>query len=548
MYPVSSKNIFNYSTTNNDQTTNTYDTPSFQNISLSNVLVDNNSDVLSINPVGYITQRSDIVDLSSNQIITNKSLDTLYNTINVTSGDLLHTNINNVLNQQLRKSDTPTFAQVNSYNIRTSNIYDQAGGDTVNINGDTAVNKSNLVTLSSKTIDTNNNTININTTSITDIISPLNPVLSTSNVTHNNIIANGYIQCKGPKISPLPTVECVALGIDTQNAGRVAIFGDPVNSGYIGSLVFSDVSGTSQYIGALKYNVTDNQLEIYLNSQNFPSAIFNPSYFNQTAIRCNVINDNAGGNSTRVNGILVDLNSDNTKTLSNKTIDSVSNTVNINGVNVNNIISGTNPVLSSSSPTFAAEILQSNNANFTVQDPSGRTGLMGICSNANAWFSTAATGDLAISNRSNGRILMGMGNGAVGPVYALSSSSAVYTVPVTTTWIESSVIVSGTRGANNITGATSTLTVSGSAFAFTMSLTTSGGGINAVGIIATITFNIAAPDNAFVVCIQPKNAATAAIQADLYVTNISSSQFTISNVTTPLTNNTAYSWGVICMS
>lgn len=73
-----------------------------------------------------ISVNSDVVTLNGTQTLTNKTIDSGWNTLKVTSGSLVQTNLNQVLNQQLLASSTPTFAGIKAQGSNVT-FYDSSG-------------------------------------------------------------------------------------------------------------------------------------------------------------------------------------------------------------------------------------------------------------------------------------------------------------------------------------------------------------------------------------------------------------------------------------
>lgn len=87
--------------------------------------IDNTAEILGIRPNSLLYKRNDIVTLSGLQTITNKTINTLTNSI-LLSG-VSNTNINNLIDQDIRINASPTFinetltGQLNTNNIQTYN-------------------------------------------------------------------------------------------------------------------------------------------------------------------------------------------------------------------------------------------------------------------------------------------------------------------------------------------------------------------------------------------------------------------------------------------
>lgn len=508
-----------------------------------------------------------------------------------------------------------TGALTSTVPLCSNTFLDQAGGNTSTINGDTATNKSNNQTFSNKTINSSNNTLTITNSPLlnTNINSLINQDVRTTaspqfqkvfTGTLNNgldvlipnnsgVIAltsdlNSYVtlatdqtvsgiktfsntfKVTGPKITPLPTTPMLSAGLDTLNAPRLQMWGDP--SGDLGAITFgSTIPLSNQYLGKITYNGTTDNFGFKLAGSISDTVTITPTYLSSAGLRTNNITDTGGLNGVLINGAQA-TNLSNIQSFSNKTIDSATNTLTItnsplSSVNVNSLINQDIRTTANVVHANVQSVTATNPYISTYTSAVGAGGLLGYCTNANAWFTGSGTGDVAVSNRSGTNLLLGAGGGSYS--MRLSSTSAGLTVPITSSstaqftnigigtapnasyslaldgYIETTVTVSGTRGANNITGATATLTVTGTPFAFQLTLATSGGGIGAFGVFATITFSTPAPDSSYSVVLMPKNLISTGY--NLYITNISSSKFTISNINN-FANNTTYSWSGICMS
>lgn len=99
------------------------------------------TNILGINGTTLV-YKNDIVDASTSQTFTNKQIDSSINTITITNSPLSVTNINSLINQDLRTTASPSFVTLNSTNqanIQTTNtsgiIINQALNLAANTNG-----------------------------------------------------------------------------------------------------------------------------------------------------------------------------------------------------------------------------------------------------------------------------------------------------------------------------------------------------------------------------------------------------------------------------
>ena len=214
------------------------------------------------------------VNVSNSVTFDNKTMSSIRNTLLLTSGTLLNSNINSVLNQPVTNISTPTFSQLQCPTIKTSTINDNASTNSVTVNSLLVdLNSTNNKTLHNKNIDSSTNNITVTNLSLTgsDIGSLLDqPVLKTSNVQHNNLDISGTALFKGPKPSPLPNVPCTYIGYDTLSQARIGLFSD--GAGVLGSIVFSDLLQNSQYHCKIAYDGGAEQLQLHVNSSPTPQV------------------------------------------------------------------------------------------------------------------------------------------------------------------------------------------------------------------------------------------------------------------------------------
>jgi hypothetical protein len=85
--------------------------------------VDNTADILAIKNdigVGTLCKRDNVVTLTDNQILTNKTIDSASNTITVTNSPLSAVNVNNIINQDLRTTADVSFKSVAAVGLKDS--------------------------------------------------------------------------------------------------------------------------------------------------------------------------------------------------------------------------------------------------------------------------------------------------------------------------------------------------------------------------------------------------------------------------------------------
>jgi hypothetical protein len=86
-------------------------------VTLSSVANDNTpTHVLALNGSSVVVYKTNVADTASSQVFTNKTIDSASNTLTITSSPLSATNINSLLNQDVRTTATPTFAGVSLVN------------------------------------------------------------------------------------------------------------------------------------------------------------------------------------------------------------------------------------------------------------------------------------------------------------------------------------------------------------------------------------------------------------------------------------------------
>lgn len=610
--------------------------PSFNNVSLSTII--SNNEVFTFPPQGgqLITSgggSGNFVDLTTDQSVNGHK--TFIQPIGLNGGSIGYNGSSQVIiNADGNNTLTVDALYTQSSNIRTNNIRDTTGGSSVNVNGDPITTRTNTQSLSHKTMDTGINTISMSGTNLTAIIDPNNklltsstpsfqgltvnglspidlnstntktlsnktidssvntisisnsalssanintlldqPVLKTSDVEHNNISIAGTAIFKGPK-TVLQANTCTTIGYDTLDQARITMFSP--SSGVLGSLCYTDTSEMNTYQGKLEYDGITDQFKLYLAGNINSTYTIDPSYMLVPILRSNFIVDSNNTNTVSVNGLLVDLNSTNTKTISGKTISTTNNTINISSTPITDLISNSNPLLSSSSPTFSnLNLSGAANAVVSVVDNASHNSIFAVASNTSAYLTGSATGDCCIVNRvGSGNIIFGFGTGASPASMTLTTTQFLPIVPTVSTstcqytycglgvapdttgsarlklagYIENTGTVSVVSGAANILGNLGSCSISGTGMSMTLIITTGATGITTQGVVCTITLSIAAPDTAYTISITPKNAQAGLYNGKFYQTNISTTQFTLSNISVNLTTSATYTYGIILMS
>jgi len=440
----------------------------------------------------------------------------------------------------------------NRLNIPTSGI--------VNNNTDTE-----LLTINSSTKN-----LEYRTVGSLPVINPFNQSLNTTDdVTFNNEDLNGYSRVMGQRQGSTQTVNCIQSGLDTLDQARVTCFSPVGTNGYFD---VSQSDGLNSYRGRLGYDLSANEWGIRVNGNIAPSAVINSSYLQSTAIRANVFNDNGGGNGAYINGDQA-TNKTNSQTLSNKTIDSASNTLTVtntplSAVNVNSLINQdvrttANVIFSSIGATGIKPSSPSVKGVYLGTDVGNAVGIemTGADSNSLEYIDFSYSGSdfrgrILYSN--NGDTLT-FSTGAGTNALLLANSNAYFynnvgigTLPTGVRltiagYIETTATISVSQGATNIIGTGGTVTVSGTGLSFTVTITT-GTGVGAVGVIGTFTVGIALPDTGYNISVTPKNVTAGGYNGKFWVNNLSVTQFTIFNVSGNLTNNSTYILGCILMS
>lgn len=106
-----------------------------------------------------LTFKNNVVDTSSTQTLTGKTLDSAADTMTITSSPLVATNINALLNQDVRTTASPTFAAITAANATFTGLAAGATFDIVTKNGSvlqsrTTITNQQLLSSSSPTFTT----------------------------------------------------------------------------------------------------------------------------------------------------------------------------------------------------------------------------------------------------------------------------------------------------------------------------------------------------------------------------------------------------------
>jgi hypothetical protein len=160
----------------------TFNSPIISKLQITNPSTSITSDnIVSINSAGNVNKSSillsGLVDTSSAQTLTTKTLDSASNTLSVNG-----TNINSLINQDVRTTSSPTFNIPSITKLLITSPSASATSDNiVSINSSGNINKSSILlsgivdtssaqTLTTKTLDSASNTLSVNGTNINSLI------------------------------------------------------------------------------------------------------------------------------------------------------------------------------------------------------------------------------------------------------------------------------------------------------------------------------------------------------------------------------------------
>jgi len=320
--------------------------------------------VLALSDIGTdIVYKTDIIDLDSSQVLTNKTIDSASNTIQVSG-----TNINSLIGQDVRSSANPSFASVitpihnsnSSLTLQTGGtdrlVIPLAGTDLDNTattilglspsDNKTLIRNTNIANivgnqvLSGKTISSSTNTITIGGNNINTIISQ--PVLVGSNPSFTSVgvvNVNASSTVKAVNIDSYDFLGAQPLTIKTAGTDRIVI----PNAGIAVDNTITDVLGLQGTTLSRKTNLADTS----------------------TA-----------------------------QVLTNKTINSASNTIQINGTDINTLINQN--VRTTSTPSFTSVSMNSGNVSGTLNAGSiGVSGVMGAAQVSATTLNITGTSTLA---------------------------------------------------------------------------------------------------------------------------------------------------------
>ena len=167
--------------------------------------------------------------------------------------------------------------------------------------------------------------------------------------------------------------------------------------------------GATDYYGRLSYEHSTNRF--YLFTDQVERMTLDGNYLKSNVpLRVSSINDAAGGAAVNINGSLA-LAANNTATVTNKTINTGSNTIvsaAAGNVNLDSLIN--QDVRTTAAPTFrtAVNVTQAGNGGFTITGE----GDFAYSASAGAYFTNAAAGDVNLRQQDNTKSLnIGVGSG-----------------------------------------------------------------------------------------------------------------------------------------
>jgi hypothetical protein len=171
-------------------------------------------------------------------------------------------------------------------------------------------------------------------------------------------------------------------------------------------------------VNGTNINSLINQAVLTSSSPSFVNVTLSSVNLDNTQTQILALNSTTGLIDYRNN--IVDTNS--TQTLTNKTLNSASNTLEVNGTNINSLIN--QAVLTSSSPTFVGETINnSSNPTLTLSDAS-HSSLIGQDTSGAHFFTNSTAGSLCVQS-ATGNLFLGVAGNTASPVYVVPGGLTV---------------------------------------------------------------------------------------------------------------------------
>lgn len=361
--------------------------------------------------------KNNVADTSASQTFTNKSINSNTNTITITNAPLSNVNINSLINQDIRTTASPVFTGLALSGITNDNSITSILG----------LNGSNIVRFKNNVVDTS----------------------SMQTLTNKTISGASYNGVGGNSIL-----------FDTSATTAPRIIAWPDQAGTI---------ALTNNVQTFSNKTLDNSCII--NGSSIRGALYttsgaNPGVsFDTTALGANRVITwiDQAGTVTLIAS---------TQTLTNKTINSASNTIQVNGTNINSLIN--QDVRTTAGPTFTGSLnlTQSGNSAFAILTKMD----LGYSNNNGAFFTNSVIGDINLRNQDNTKSL-NLGVGSATAQLSILNTAINYT----------------TASLNEFVGATKAktdypITSSSAAGSTTTLLTIPIPTNSAVGIFASISF------------------------------------------------------------